>query len=155
MDIKDFLLPADVLCDLRASDKSRLLQDLSQRAAAALDLNGVLVADALLKREELGSTGVGGGVAIPHARLAEVEKPFGLMARLKKPIDFDAIDGQPVDIVFVLLLPASPAGEQLNALAAVARKLRKPEIASALRSASDPAGIHSALTSEARQQSRA
>ena len=111
MDIKDFLSPADVLPDVRAADKARLLQDLSKRGAAALDIDVALVTGAILKREELGSTGVGGGVAIPHARIAEVKKAFGILGRLKKPIAFDAIDGQPVDIVFLLLLPTAPEGE--------------------------------------------
>ena len=151
MDIKDFLSPADVLLDVRAADKVRLLQDLSKRGAAALDLDAALVADAILKREELGSTGVGGGVAIPHARMEHVKRPFGILARLRKPIAFDAIDAQPVDIVFFLLLPTTPAGEQLNALAAVSRKLRKAEVFNVLRRASDVAEMYAALVSVAGQ----
>jgi nitrogen PTS system EIIA component len=149
MEIRDFLSPMDVLVDARVSDKAQLLQELSQRAAAALGLPADLVAAAILKREELGSTGVGGGVAIPHARVQEVKKPFGILARLRRPIEFDAIDGRPVDLVFLLLLPTTPAGEQLNALAAVSRKLRKPEIRGALRRASDAAEICAALVASA------
>jgi nitrogen PTS system EIIA component len=151
MDIKDFLSPADVLLDVRAADKLRLLQELSKRAATALELSPELVADAILKREELGSTGVGGGVAIPHARMEHVKRPFGILARLRKPIAFDAIDAQPVDIVFFLLLPTTPAGEQLNALAAVSRKLRKAEVFNVVRRASDVAEMYAALVSVAGQ----
>jgi nitrogen PTS system EIIA component len=102
----------------------------------------------LLKREELGSTGMGGGVAIPHARFYKVEKPFGMLARLRKPIDFDAVDGSPVDTVFLLLLPDAPAGERLGALACIARKLRNPAIIAALRRARDGAEIYRLLAAD-------
>jgi PTS system nitrogen regulatory IIA component len=137
MDIADFLAPANVVTDLRVSDKVRLLHELSDRAAVGLSLDAGLIADALIKREQLGSTGLGDGMAIPHARLAAVRKPFGILARLKKPIDFDAIDGQPVDLVFLLLLPAATTGEPLNALACVSRRLREPGTLRALRTAAD------------------
>src|SRR6266851_1065325 len=100
MEIKDFLAPLHVVIDLRASDKKRLLEELARRAAAAVGLGAESIASALSKREALGSTGTGGGVAVPHARLAGLGRPFGLLARLTKPVDFDAIDGQPVDLVF-------------------------------------------------------
>jgi PTS system nitrogen regulatory IIA component len=99
-----------------------------------------------MKREELGSTGVGGGVAIPHARLPELHQVFGLSARLKKPIDFDAIDQRPVDIVFLLLTPAAEQGDHLNALAAVARKLREPERLKELRASENDAALYLAMT---------
>jgi PTS system nitrogen regulatory IIA component len=100
----------------------------------------------ILKREELGSTGTGGGVAIPHARIQGLNKSFGILARLNNPIDFEAIDSQPVDLVFLLLLPANPVGEQLKALASVARKLRDPTSLRDLRSASGTAGLYDAMT---------
>jgi PTS system nitrogen regulatory IIA component len=145
MEIKDCLAPADVLVDVRASDKARLLEDLSKRGATTLALDVGLVSGAILKREELGSTGVGGGVAIPHARIQDVRKPFGIMARLKKPLAFDAIDGLPVDIVFFLVLPTTPAGEALNTLAAVSRKLRNPQVIGSIRQAGEAADIYQAL----------
>jgi PTS system nitrogen regulatory IIA component len=148
MEIKDFLAPSHVMIDVRASDKARLLRELAGRAAAALDLSADLVSSALLKREELGSTGTGGGVAIPHARLDGVSKPFGVLVRLAKAIDFDAIDGQPVDIVFLLLLPANPQGEQLNALACAARALRDPDAVRNLRHAGDDAALYRAATND-------
>jgi len=145
MDIKDFLSPGDAIVDVRLADKARLLQELAERAAAALNLSADRIASELRKREDLGSTGTGGGVAIPHARMAEVKKPFGLAVRLRQPIDFDAIDGKPVDVVFLLLLPAAAAGEQLNALASVARKLRDPASLRRLRRAADGAALYGAM----------
>jgi len=144
MHIKEFLSPSNVMIGLRARDKRALLTELSGRAAAALNLSAEAVEDAIEKRDELGSTGIGRGVSMPHARLREVEKPFGLLARLKHPIDFQAIDEQPVDIVFLLLLPASSQMDQLNALAAVARKLRDPKVLRRLRDAPDSAAFYAA-----------
>jgi nitrogen PTS system EIIA component len=146
MEIKEFLLPTDTLVKARGTDKARLLQELAARAAAALNLDANLVRMALLKREDLGSTGTGGGVAIPHARIADLKKPFGTLVRLKQAIDFDAIDGEPVDIVFLLLLPAQ-SGDPLNALASVARRLRDPESLRRLRGAADDAELYRAIQS--------
>jgi nitrogen PTS system EIIA component len=144
MEIKDFLSPDDALIKVRAPDKSRLLQDLAARAASALGLDPNPVAIEILKREALGSTGTGDGVAIPHARIPDLKKPFGTLVRLKHAIDFDAIDGQPVDIVFLLLLPQSQ-GDPLNALASVARKLRDPEAVRRIRNAADDAELYRAI----------
>jgi nitrogen PTS system EIIA component len=146
MDVKEFLSPTDTLTDVRASNKTRLLQELARRAAATLNLATERVSDEILKREELGSTGTGGGVAIPHARIQGLNKTFGILARLSKPIDFDAIDGRPVDLVFLLLLPANPVDEQLKALASIARKLRDPVSLRSLRSADDTASLYDAMT---------
>lgn len=142
MDIVDFLSLNDAVVNVRAPDKARLLKELCHRAAATLDLGSDHIADQILRREELGSTGVGGGVAIPHARVREIKKPFGMLARLSRPIDFGAIDGEPVDLVFLLLLPTEHAGEQLNALAAVARKLRNAETLEELRRAPDASALY-------------
>src|ERR1700692_5060646 len=107
MKISDLLSPTDVMIDVRASNKRLLLQEFAAKAAVSLGLRVDQIAPYLLKREELGSTAIGRGVAIPHARLPDLQRPYGLLAKLKHPIEFDAIDGQPVDIVFVLLLPAA------------------------------------------------
>jgi PTS system nitrogen regulatory IIA component len=147
MDIKDFLSPAEVLVDFPAQDKSHLLSDLSARAASLLKLDANIVSREILKREELGSTGIGEGIAIPHARMAHLEGPFGILARLKRPIDFDAIDSQPIDIVFFLLLPGTSQGNQLHALAAVARKLRDKKTLHALRSANSNSALYGAVVS--------
>jgi PTS system nitrogen regulatory IIA component len=145
MKISDLLSPANVMVDVRASDKGQLLRDLARVAASALQLPAELIAMELNKREELGSTGMGNGVAIPHARFAALATPFGILARLRQPIDFDAIDGERVDLVFVLLLPASPDGEQLGALACVARQLRLPSVIERLRRLKQPAELYAAI----------
>lgn len=144
MKIETFLAPGDVLVDVEASEKSRLLIELSTRAASRLALPLEQISGEILKREELGSTGVGGGAAIPHARFAGLHTPFGILARLRKPIDFDAIDGKPVDLVFLLLLPIEPAGEHLKVLASIARKLRDEATLGALRRANDVTAFYDA-----------
>lgn len=145
MKISDLLSPANVMVDVRATDKGQLLRDLAEVAASALQMPAELIAVELNKREELGSTGMGNGIAIPHARFADLVKPFGILARLKHPIDFDAIDGERVDLAFVLLLPASPDGEQLGALACVARQLRLPSVIDRLRRLKQPAELYAAI----------
>ena len=145
MKISDLLSPTDVMIDIRTSNKRLLLQELAARAAAGLGLNVDQIAPYLLKREELGSTGIGRGVAIPHARLPDVQRPYGLLARLKAPIEFDAIDGQAVDIVFVLLLPAAAENAQIGALAQVARTLRPAENLARLRAARNTSELYSAI----------
>jgi PTS system nitrogen regulatory IIA component len=146
MKINDFLSPTDIMVDLRVSDKSYLLRQLSGHAAAVTGLDPEEVSTQIAKREGLGSTGVGNGVALPHARLEGLAKPFGLVARLHRGIDFEAIDDQPVDIIFLLLLPSRPEDAQLNALACVARTLRDPAVLHRIRGASDRAGLFRAIT---------
>jgi nitrogen PTS system EIIA component len=148
MKITDFLSPNDVIIDVTAADKQKLLLALARKAGAIVDVRPELVLSELEKREELGSTGVGGGVALPHARFDQVSKPVGVFVRLRKAIAFDAVDEQPVDIVFLLLLPQTPEGGTLGALASIARKLRKPEIATALREAHTGAEIYRTLAAE-------
>jgi PTS system nitrogen regulatory IIA component len=145
MNIRAFLSQNDVIVDVRASHKVQLLKDLSTRAALEVALDPALVSAEILKREKLGSTGLGSGVAIPHARIPGLSKPYGVLARLKRALDFAAIDEEPVDLVFLLLLPSSSAGEQLNALAAVARQLRKTAIAAMLRKARDGSEAYDAM----------
>jgi nitrogen PTS system EIIA component len=114
----DYLSEKNALVSIQASTKTGLLSDLCARAAVAVGFDAKTISCEILKREGLGSTGVGGGVAIPHARIPGLNSAFGLLARLQKPIDFEAIDGEPVDIVFLLLLPTATSGEHLNVLAA-------------------------------------
>jgi PTS system nitrogen regulatory IIA component len=146
IDVADFLAPDCVIIDVRAPDKPRLLQDLARRAAAILDVPEATIAEALFKREAVGSTGTGDGVALPHGRVAEVKKPFGMLVRLRQAIDFDAVDGKPVDLVFLLLVPATSPGEQLNALACAARALRKPEVLVRLHTAASAEELFAAIT---------
>jgi PTS system nitrogen regulatory IIA component len=145
MKISDLLSPTDVMIDIRASNKRLLLQEFAAKAAVSLGLLVDQVTPFLVKREELGSTGIGHGVAIPHARLPDLQKPYGLFAKLKQPVEFDAIDGQEVDIVFVLLLPAAAENGQLGPLALVARTLRAPEILARLRDAKNTSELYSAI----------
>jgi len=145
MAIANFLTPDNVLAKVAATDKEPLLRALCHRAAASVRLPEDLIVREILKREALGSTGVGGGIALPHARLAGLAKPFGLLAQLKKAIAFDAVDGRPVDIVFLLLMPADREEESRNALASVARKLRDPAVVDAIRKGRDEAAIYGAV----------
>ena len=149
MDIKDFLAPASVFVDVPASNKTELLQDLCLRAASILHADAGKITTAILEREKLGSTGVGHGVAIPHARIADVTKPFGLLARLRYAIDFGVADQPPVDIVFMLFLPAAPTGERVNALAVVARKLRDDDLTHDLRRAAHASDLYEVMTKSA------
>ncbi len=146
MNIAQFLSERDVLINVSALNKQELLQDLAARAATAVGIPAEQISSEVLKREGLGSTGMGGGVAIPHARVRALKKPFGILARLAKAIDFDAIDEKPVDLIFLLLLPDSGNGEPLNALASVARKLRDKDKVRNLRCAVDGANLYRWIT---------
>jgi PTS system nitrogen regulatory IIA component len=145
MKIPDLVSSSGCMIDMRASGKRLLLQELAARAAAGLGLPADQVASYLFKREDLGSTGIGNGIALPHARLPELQRPFGLLAKLTPAIEFDAIDGHPVDLVFVLLLPAASESEALGALALVARSLRSPETLARLRVAKSAAELYAAI----------
>ena len=136
MKISDLLSPTDVMVDVPAANKGRLLQELVAKAAASLGLPVEEIAPYLLRRE---------GLAIPHARLSNFQRPIGLLAKLKQAIEFDAIDGKAVDIVFVLLLPAAAETEALGALALAARTLRPPENLVRLRGAETAAELYSAI----------
>jgi PTS system nitrogen regulatory IIA component len=146
MQIADLLAPASVFTDMRTSGKQDLLRTLSKHAADLAPVAEAEIFAALAAREELGSTGMGKGIALPHARLMGVLHPIGLFARLRSPLNFEAIDGIAVDLVFVLLLPLIAHGEQMQALACVSRRLRDPALAQRLRKISDPSELHAALT---------
>jgi nitrogen PTS system EIIA component len=148
MKVSDFLSSADVITDIAFADKQKLLEDLARRAATVVGVPPALILSELCKREQLGSTGMGGGIAIPHARFAHIGKPFGMLVRLKRPIDFEAVDDNPVDTIMVLLLPDEPGSARLGALACIARKLRDPVITAALRRARDGAEIYRTLTAD-------
>jgi nitrogen PTS system EIIA component len=151
MKIRDFLAPSDIMIGIKADTKTSLLQGLSRHAARLVDISFDQIATAIMRREALGSTGTGEGVALPHARLKEIRQPFGLLARLKHPMDFDAIDGKPVDLVFFLLLPAGSRDEQPGALAFVARVLRRTEVLEELRRAVTGNDLHRVMTAESRR----
>ena len=134
MQISDFLSQAAVFAETAAANKETLLRDLAAKAALSISLSAEVITSELLKRKSLGSTGIGKGVAIPHARFQDLNSPFGLFAKLKRPIEFDAIDRQKVDLVFVLLLPEAQQNSQITSLALVARKLREAPTLADLRS---------------------
>jgi PTS system nitrogen regulatory IIA component len=143
------MLPLDhVIPRLKAGDKSRLLNEMARRAAPVAGATATDLAALLAAREALGSTGVGSGIAVPHARVPGLLAPSGFFARLDKPIDYAAIDGRPVDLVFLLLSPTHEAGGHLAALAAVSRRLRDRAVADALRKTDDPARMQALLVGE-------
>lgn len=145
--IGDFIPFENIILDLSVSSKSECLHALANRAAKTLGLDSQILLNALMAREALGSTGLGDGVAIPHARLSEIQKPFGIFARLDRPLDFDAIDEQPVDLVVLLLFPQAPSGDQLNLLASTARCLRDRAFADRLRRQADERAFYEQLRS--------
>jgi PTS system nitrogen regulatory IIA component len=141
MDIIDLLTPEGVIRDLEATSKKHTLQDFAARAAAVCEIDERHIFDVLLERERLGSTGIGDGVAIPHGKLPELGHLFALFARLDTPVDFDAADGVPVDLLFLLLAPESAGADHLKALTKVSRYLRDREVCARLRDAPDPDAI--------------
>src|SRR3954462_15661320 len=145
MTITDLVAPEAILPALKVISKKQALQELSARAAALTGQNERAIFEVLLQREKLGTTAVGYGVAIPHGKLAKLAKLFGLFARLDRPIDFEALDGQPVDLVFLLLAPEGAGADHLKALARVARLLRDPDIARKLRDSRDADAIYAVL----------
>jgi PTS system nitrogen regulatory IIA component len=142
----EFLSPEAVIASMRVNGKKQALQELSAHAAQLLGFDAREIFDPLLQRERLGSTGIGDGVAIPHCRLPRLDRIFGLFARLERPIDFEALDGEPVDSVFLLLAPAGEGADHLKALARVARVLREPEVHDRIRAARDASALHAVLT---------
>jgi nitrogen PTS system EIIA component len=148
MPLLDFLAPAAVIPALRASSKKQALQELAEVAARLTGLEERTIYEVLLQRERLGSTGIGDGVAIPHAKLAKLDSIFGLVARLDKPIDFEALDGQPVDLMFVLLAPEEAGADHLKALARVARVVREPGMSDRIRATRDAEALYALLTSD-------
>lgn len=146
MRIGDILRPEDVIVDLRAPDKRRLIGELARLGAEGTGVEAPTVAEALQARERLGSTGMGSGMAVPHARIPTLTRTRGLFARLRPAMDFDAIDGERVDLVFLLLMPSQAQGEHLNALACVARRLRDDQVRASLRKARDREELYAVLT---------
>lgn len=147
MQIADILSPAAVRSVPQVASKKRLFHDLADLAAAVYKLPAATTLDALQERESLGPTGVGQGVALPHARLHGLEQVKGLFLRLDRPLDFDAVDRQPVDLVFALLAPSSGGVDHLKALALVSRTMRNAELREMLRANADPVALHALLAS--------
>lgn len=146
MNIADILSPQAVFHRLKASSKKKLITELAGHAAAVAGLDPTRVFETLWEREKLGSTGVGHGIAIPHGRIAKLEKIVGAFAHLEEAVDFESIDEAPVDLVFVLLTPVEAGADHLKALARVSRLMRNTSVCEKLRAASDQAQIYALLT---------
>ncbi len=146
MEINDLLAPDGVTADLKATSKKQALQDLSRRAAEVSGLHERAVFDVLMERERLGTTGVGNGIAIPHGKLPNLERLHGFFARLGQPIDFQAIDERPVDLIFVLLAPESAGADHLKALARISRLLRDQNVCEKLRGTDNAEALFAILT---------
>ena len=150
MTLTDLITRDAILPSLKASTKKQALQEMSERAAARCGVSGREIFDILLQRERLGSTGIGTGIAIPHGKLAKVERIAGVFARLERPIDFESLDGEPVDLILLLVAPESAGADHLKALARAARLLRSQAVTSKLRTTRDVGAIYSLLADEPR-----
>ena len=145
MPTPDLVAPNAIIPALKVNGKKQALQEIAAKAAQLTGQNERAILEILLQREKLGSTGVGNGVAIPHGKLPKLNKVFGLFARLERPVDFEALDGQPVDLIFLLLAPESAGADHLKALARVARLLRDPDVARKLRQSRDAEALFAVL----------
>jgi PTS system nitrogen regulatory IIA component len=146
MDITDLILPESVIANLRVTSKKQALQELAKRAHELTGQPERALFEVLMERERLGTTGVGHGIGIPHGKLPELNRLYGLFARLETPIDFDAIDEQPVDLIFVLLAPETAGADHLKALARVSRLFRDRAICEKLRGTDSSEAIYALLT---------
>ena len=155
MNISDLLSPDAVLPALKAQNKKQLLQELAARASLQTRLPEKRIFETLIERERLGSTGVGSGIAIPHGRMPGISKITGVFARLENAIDYEAVDSQPVDLIFMLLAPEDAGADHLKALARVSRLLRNQAICEKLRTAATAEAIYAILTTDLGSSSQA
>lgn len=146
MDISDLILPESVIANLRVTSKKQALQELAKKAAEITGQPERALFEVLMERERLGTTGVGHGIGIPHGKLPELDRLYGLFARLETPIDFDAIDEHPVDLIFVLLAPETAGADHLKALARVSRLFRDRAVCEKLRGTDSSEAIYALLT---------
>jgi len=152
MEIDDLITTKSVVANLRATSKKQAIQDLAKKAAEITGLHERAIFEVLMERERLGTTGVGNGIAIPHGKLANLDKLYGLFARLEKPIDFQSIDEQPVDLIFLLLAPETAGADHLKALARVSRLLRDKTVCDKLRGTDQNEALYALLTEETTHQ---
>ena len=146
MELADLLTPTSIIPTLRVTSKKQALQEVARFAADLTGQHERTIFEVLLERERLGTTGVGAGVAIPHGKLPGLKRLYGVFARLESPIAFEAVDEQPVDLIFLLLAPEGAGADHLKALAKVARLLRDPETAHKLRESRDAEALYAVLT---------
>src|SRR5213595_1761478 len=145
MPLTDLVAPNAIVPALKVNGKKQAIQELSARAAKLTGQNERVIFETLMQREKLGSTGVGNGIAIPHGKLPKLEKLTGFFARLDRPIDFESLDGQPVDLIFLLLAPEGAGADHLKALARVARLLRQADVVTKLRETRDAEALYAVL----------
>jgi PTS system nitrogen regulatory IIA component len=146
MTLADIIESRAVLPHVKATTKKQLLSELSHAMANVTGLDARAILDTLIRREKLGSTGLGQGIAIPHGRIAGISRVFGLFARLSAPVAFESVDGDPVDLVFVLLAPEHAGADHLTALARISRLLREPQTVKKLRGTDSAEGLYAILT---------
>ncbi len=146
MQIADLLSPEGVLPSLKVKEKKQLLQHLSDKASQLTQVDQRRILETLVERERLGTTGVGQGIAIPHGRLADIKKIVGVFAKLDTPLEYEAVDNQPVDLVFMLLAPEGAGADHLKALARVSRLLRNQAACEKLRKATSSEELYAILT---------
>ena len=155
MHLSDFISPDSVLPSLRVKSKKQLLQELSSRAARRTGLPERVIFDVLLQRERLGSTGLGQGIATPHGKIPGLKSIVGIFVRLAVPVDFEAVDGEPVDLVFLLLAPEGAGADHLKALARISRLLREGSAVEKLRASRDASALYAVLTESETSSSHA
>jgi PTS system nitrogen regulatory IIA component len=146
MTLEDIIDAQSVLASVKAPNKKQLLQDLAQALAKRVGTDHRSIFETLLTREKLGSTGIGQGIAIPHGKMSSLTRVHGLFAKLAQPIEFDSVDSQPVDLVFVLLAPDHAGADHLKALARISRMLRDPAVVAKLRGTETAEGLYAILT---------
>jgi nitrogen PTS system EIIA component len=148
MTVASLITPETVVAGIKGNSKKQVLQELSGHLVRVSGLSDRAIFETLLQRERLGTTGIGQGIAIPHGRISGLDRLVGLFARLARPVDFDALDGEMVDIVFVLLAPEEAGADHLQALARIARLFRASGMVQKLRQTEDPAALYAILTAE-------
>jgi PTS system nitrogen regulatory IIA component len=146
MDLSDLITPEGIIPSLRAKAKKQVLSELAERASQLTGIEHRVIFETLWQRERLGSTGVGRGIAIPHGKLPKLKSMLSVFARLEVPIDFESIDDDPVDLIFLLLAPEAAGADHLKALARISRLMRDPDTIRKLRNSKDRAALYSVLT---------
>ena len=149
MDLGDLITPEGIIPSLKAKTKKQALQELAAKAADLIELPAREIFDTLLQRERLGSTGLGRGIAIPHVKFKSLKKIVCLFARLETPIDFESLDNEPVDLIFLLLAPEHASGDHLKALARISRLMREPDVSEQLRASDDRKALLAVLSQPA------
>ncbi|WP_142416584.1 PTS IIA-like nitrogen regulatory protein PtsN [Bartonella massiliensis] len=145
MNLSELIAPEAIIPALKANSKKQVLQILAEKASQLTGLSEHVIFDIVLQREKLGSTGLGGGIAIPHGKLPDINRIIGIFARLESPVDFEALDDEPIDLVFLLLAPESAGADHLKALSQIARVLRHADVVQKLRNTQNANALYTLL----------